>query len=192
MAATLRRFGRVDCLMNNAGVVLSGTVEGTSEEDWARTMSTNVTAAWRMARLVMPHMKAARRGAIVCTCSDWALVGTREAVAYATSKAALLQLTRCLALDLAPHGCRANALCPGDTFVERWATEGYYGRGPHEAAEPVGLEQADHDARTEAMCPLGRVGRVEEVAEAAVFLLSDASSFTTGTHLVVDGGSTAK
>jgi NAD(P)-dependent dehydrogenase (short-subunit alcohol dehydrogenase family) len=117
---TVRAFGAVDVLFNNAGIVTSGTAETVSEEDWHATLAVNVTAVWRMSRLVIPHMRAAGRGAIVNNASDWGIVGARDALPYATSKGAVVLMTKSMALDHAHENIRVNAVCPGDTLVERW------------------------------------------------------------------------
>lgn len=180
----LARWGRVDILCNNAGIVPAGTAEGTSEEVWSRTLALNVTAVWRMSKLVLPHMRAQGGGVIVNTASDWGLVAGREAVAYCTSKGAVVQMTRAMALDHARENIRINAVCPGDTFVQRWVEDGYFA-----GSGGVDLEKALQESG-EAL-PMGRVGRPEEIARAILFLASDDSSFVTGSALLVDGGNTA-
>lgn len=178
--AVVGAWGRVDILFNNAGVVVRGTAETTSEEVWARTLALNVTAVWRMCKLVLPFMRSQGGGAIVNNASDWGLVGGRDALAYCTSKGAVVQMTRALALDHAQDGVRVNAVCPGDTFVTRWVEEGYFEGSTNEGLETLG-----------AALPLGRVGRAEEIAEVVVFLASDAASFMTGAAVPIDGGNTA-
>jgi meso-butanediol dehydrogenase/(S,S)-butanediol dehydrogenase/diacetyl reductase len=182
---TVSQFGRIDILFNNAGVVMNGTAESTSEKDWAYVMNLNLTAVWRMSRLVLPHMRAGGGGAIVNNASDWGVVGAENAMAYAVSKAAVVQLTRCMALDLATENIRVNAVCPGDTFVQRWLEKGYF-----EASDPVTLEQAKAEAASG--LPMKRFGKPEEIARAVLFLASADSSFMTGQALVVDGGNTAR
>ena len=179
---TLAAFGRIDILFNNAGIVVSGTAESTSEQDWQDTLDLNVTAVWRMSRLVIPHMRRQGGGAIVNNASDWGLVGAPGVVAYCTSKGAVIQLTRAMALDHAAEGIRINAVCPGDTFVERWLQEGYY-RFSGQVSEAE-ARQTD--------LPIGRVAEASEIAKAVLFLASAESSFITGTALVVDGGNTAR
>jgi NAD(P)-dependent dehydrogenase (short-subunit alcohol dehydrogenase family) len=185
VAETIRQCGRVDILFNNAGVVMKGTAESTSEEDWACLMNLNVTAVWRMSRLALPHMRAQGGGVIVNNASDWGVVGAENALAYAVSKAAVVQLTRCMALDLAAENIRVNAVCPGDTFVQRWLEQGYF-----EASDPLTLEQAKAEASSG--LPMKRFGQPEEIARAVLFLASSDSSYMTGQTLVVDGGNTAR
>lgn len=182
VAEVVARFGRLDVLVNNAGIVVKGTAEDTDEGTWARVMDLNVTAVWRMSRLALPHLRASGGGAIVNNASDWGLVGGRQAAAYCASKGAVVQLTRAMALDHAGESIRINAVCPGDTYVERWRESGYFAN----ADDPT-----DELAAIGADLPMGRVGRPEEVAQAIVYLASDASSFVTGVALPVDGGNTA-
>lgn len=184
VAEAVGAFGQLDLLFNNAGLVLSGTAETTSEADWQAVLDVNVTAVWRMSRLALPHLRA-RRGVIVNNASDWGLVGAREALAYCVSKGAVVQLTRAMALDHAAEGVRVNAVCPGDTLVERWLTEGYF-----RDSGPVDLETVAREAS--AGLPLGRVAAAEEIAQAVLFLASAASGFVTGVALPVDGGNTAR
>jgi NAD(P)-dependent dehydrogenase (short-subunit alcohol dehydrogenase family) len=185
IAITSRQFGRIDILFNNAGVVMDGTAENTSEEDWAYLMNINLTAVWRMSRLVLQHMRLQGGGVIVNNASDWGVVGAENALAYAVSKAAVVQLTRCMALDLAAEKIRVNAVCPGDTFVSRWLEKGYF-----ESSDPVTLEQAKAEAS--AGLPMKRFALPEEIARAVLFLASSDSSYMTGQALVVDGGNTAR
>jgi NAD(P)-dependent dehydrogenase (short-subunit alcohol dehydrogenase family) len=179
---TLEAFGRIDILFNNAGIVVSGTAEGTSEQDWEDTLLLNVTGVWRMSRLVIPSMRARGGGVIVNNASDWGLVGAPSAVAYCAAKGAVVQMTRAMALDHAGENIRINAVCPGDTFVERWLKEGYY-------RQSGGVSE---EAARQSDLPLGRVAEASEIARAVLFLASEASSFMTGTTLVVDGGNTAR
>ncbi len=179
----LSTFGRIDILFNNAGIVISGRAEDTSDEDWDRTMALNVTAVWRMSKLVIPIMRAQGRGVIINNASDWGLVGAPAAVAYAASKGAIVQLTRSMAIDHAREHIRINAVCPGDTFVERWIQNGYFQDSG--AIDPVSARKSDQ-------IPMGRVADVTEIAQAVLFLASDESSFITGACLAVDGGNTAQ
>jgi NAD(P)-dependent dehydrogenase (short-subunit alcohol dehydrogenase family) len=180
---TLQTFGRIDVLFNNAGIVVQGTAESTSERDWQDTLDINVTAVWRMSRLVIPVLRAQGGGTIILNASDWGLVGARNALAYAASKGAVVQMARSMALDHAHENIRVNAVCPGDTFVERWLKNGYF-----RDSTAVSKDQARHSETI----PLGRVADVSEIAQAVLFLASDESSFMTGATLVVDGGNTAQ
>jgi NAD(P)-dependent dehydrogenase (short-subunit alcohol dehydrogenase family) len=182
---TVSEFGRVDILFNNAGIVTSGTAETTSEEVWNDTLAINVTAVWRMCKLVIPHMKGQGRGVIVNNGSDWSVVAGRDAFPYVMSKGAVAMMTKALALDHARENIRVNAVCPGDTFVDRWVEKGYF-----EGSDTVSLEEAIKESS--AYIPMGRFGKPEEIAQAVLFLASDASSFVTGHLLLVDGGNTAQ
>jgi NAD(P)-dependent dehydrogenase (short-subunit alcohol dehydrogenase family) len=182
---TLAAFDRIDILFNNAGIVTKGTAESVSEEDWQNTLAINVTAVWRMSRLVVPIMRAQGGGVIVNNGSDWAVVGAQGALPYAVSKGAVAQMTKSMALDHAHENIRVNAVCPGDTFVERWLEKGYF-----EGSDPVTREQAL--AESAAYIPLRRFADPLEIAKAALFLACDDSSFVTGHLLLVDGGTTAQ
>jgi len=182
VAEVVSRYGRIDILFNNAGIVVSGTAESTTDEDWDDTMLLNVTAVWRMSKLVLPVMRAHGGGVIVNNASDWAFVGAPAVVAYCTAKGAVVQLTRAMAIDHAGENIRINAVCPGDTFVDRWLKEGFY-------RDSGGVSETE--ARKTNL-PIGRVAETIEIARAVLFLASDESSFMTGAALVVDGGNTAR
>ncbi len=179
---TVSKYGRIDILFNNAGIVVSGTAETTKDEDWDDTLALNVTAVWRMSKLVLPLMRAQGGGVIINNASDWAFIGAPAVVAYCTSKGAVVQMTRAMAIDHAGENIRINAVCPGDTFVDRWVKEGYY---------RVSGGVSEVEARKTDL-PIGRVAETIEIARAVLFLASDDSSFMTGSALVVDGGSTAR
>jgi NAD(P)-dependent dehydrogenase (short-subunit alcohol dehydrogenase family) len=181
----LAQFGRIDILFNNAGIVTKGTAETTDEKIWDDTLALNVTAVWRMCKLVLPHMKKQRRGVIVNNGSDWSVVAGRDAFPYVVSKGAVGLMTKAMALDFARDGIRVNAVCPGDTLVDRWLEKGYF-----EYSDPVTLEAAIKESS--AYIPMGRFGKPEEIAQAVLFLASDDSSFVTGHLLLVDGGNTAQ
>jgi meso-butanediol dehydrogenase/(S,S)-butanediol dehydrogenase/diacetyl reductase len=182
---TLTEFGRVDILFNNAGIVTSGTAETTSEEVWNETLAINVTAVWRMSKLVIPHMRRQGKGVIVNNASDWSVVAGKDAFPYIMSKGAVAMMTKAMALDYARENIRVNAVCPGDTLVDRWLEKGYF-----EDSDPVTLQEAMTESS--AYIPMGRFGKPEEIAQAVLFLASDDSSFVTGHLLLVDGGNTAQ
>ena len=180
----IEKYGRIEILFNNAGIVLSGNAEGTSEEQWQAVMDLNVTAVWRMCKLVLPYMRKQGKGVIINNASDWGLVGGKEAVAYCASKGAVIQMTKAMAIDHAHENIRVNAVCPGDTFVERWVEKGYF-----DTSDPV--EEQIARKVSGGGIPMGRVGEVDEIAGAVLFLASGDASYITGTTLVVDGGNTA-
>jgi NAD(P)-dependent dehydrogenase (short-subunit alcohol dehydrogenase family) len=183
--AAIKDFGRIDILFNNAGIVTNGTAETTPEAVWNDTLAINVTAVWRMCSLVIPHMKAQGGGVIVNNGSDWSVVAGRDAFPYVASKGAVGMMTKAMALDFARENIRVNAVCPGDTLVERWLEKGYF-----EGSDPVTREAALKESS--AYLPMGRFASPEEIARAVLFLASDDSSFVTGHLLLVDGGNTAQ
>jgi NAD(P)-dependent dehydrogenase (short-subunit alcohol dehydrogenase family) len=174
---TLQRFGRITTLVNNAGVLMAGTAESLSDDDWEHTFNVNVRGTWLLSRAALPHLRQAGGGSIINIGSVLSLVGARNRVAYTASKAAVLGLTRAMALDHAGENIRVNCICPG--MVE---------------TEMIAPFNADETARRQrlAMHPMGRFGQPEDIASLAVFLASDESAWTTGTAFPVDGGYTAQ
>lgn len=178
---TVRHFGRLDALVNNAGIIYRHTAETATDEEWDRLMAVNLTAVFRMSRAAVRAMKRQGGGAIVNIASDWGLVGGRNALAYCASKGAVVQMTRAMALDHAKDKIRVNCVCPGEVDTPMLAS-GIEKRGmTHEEGLKFLGDQV----------PLGRVARPEEIAKAVVYLASDESSYMTGAMMSVDGGSTA-
>jgi len=175
----IREFGRIDILFNNAGIIRRATVLDLSEDDWDRVMAVNVKSIYLLSREVIPHMQKAGGGTIVNTASGWGLAGGAKAAVYCASKGAVVLLTKAMAIDHGPR-IRVNCICPGDTDT----------RMLREEARQLGEENRCFLAES-AKRPLGRVGTPEEIAQAALYLASDAASFVTGTALVVDGGGLA-
>jgi NAD(P)-dependent dehydrogenase (short-subunit alcohol dehydrogenase family) len=181
----IKEFDQIDILFNNAGIVTKGTADTTSDEIWQDTLNINVTAVWHMCKLVIPQMKKQGKGVIVNNGSDWSVVAGKNAFPYIMSKGAVGLMTKAMAIDYAREGIRVNAVCPGDTFVDRWIEKGYF-----EGSDPVTIEEAINEASE--YIPMGRFGKPEEIANAVLFLASDDSTFVTGHLLLVDGGNTAQ
>ncbi len=175
--AAVQRWGRVDVAVNNAGVALVKNVLETSDDEWDMVMNTNVKSIFHMAKAVIPQMIKRGGGSIINVASQLALVAAPNFAAYTAGKGAILNFTRALALDHAKQGIRVNCLCPGAVATPLLLNQFDGQEGPQ-----GGLQDLIN------MHPLGRLGRPEELATAALFLASDASSFMTGAPLVVDGG----
>lgn len=174
---TLDKFGGLDVLFNGAGILAYGTVAETELEMWEKIISINLTGTYLCCRAVLPHMIRQSKGAIINVASTTgAHDACARAAAYVSSKGGVTLLTRAMAIDHAKHGIRVNAICPGPTDTPML----------RKAMTP---EQLDAFAKT---FPMGRLGRPEEIAGAAVFLASDDASFVTGLLLYVDGGQTAE
>ena len=174
------RFGKVDVLYASAGVMPTGTAPETSEDDWVSAVEVNLGGAFRLAKFGIPALERAGGGSVVLTASELGLVGARSAAAYCAAKGGVVNLTRALAIDCGAIGIRVNCLCPGP--IETPMLRGWFDASP----DPAEAERV----QTEPVL-LKRIGRPDEIAEAAVFLASDASSYMTGAVLVVDGGATA-
>jgi len=175
--AALGKFHGINVLVNNAAVLLPGTAESLSEEDFDQTFNINVRGLWLLSRAVLPQMRAAGGGSIINIASVLSLLGARNRVAYASSKGAVMAMTKAMALDHAAENIRVNCICPGIV-----------------ATEMVARFSTGENARKQriAMHPMGRFGQPEEIASAAVFLASDESGWTTGSVMTVDGGYSAQ
>jgi NAD(P)-dependent dehydrogenase (short-subunit alcohol dehydrogenase family) len=177
---TLGRFGKVDVLFNNAGVFHPRTVLECTEEEWDETIDSSLKGAFLMSKFVLPSMIERRRGSIIHMSSGWGIQGGDKAAAYCAAKGGLVVMAKAMAIDHGRDGIRVNCVCPGDVMTPML---------PDDAAKR-GMPW-DEYAALAAIRPLGRIGTVEEIASAVVFLASDESSFVTGTALVVDGGGIA-
>jgi NAD(P)-dependent dehydrogenase (short-subunit alcohol dehydrogenase family) len=181
VAETAERFGGLDILVNNAAVSRTGLIEHTSLADWEVVLDTNLTSMFLMSREAIPYLRRSSYASIINLGSTYAFVGAGESAAYALTKAGAVSFTKTLALELAPDGIRVNALCPGAT-----TTQLYY---QYIASQPD-AQKAKADLLGKH--PLGRLGTPEDMAQAALFLASEQSSFVTGHSLLVDGGYTAQ
>ncbi|MBS1769884.1 MAG: SDR family oxidoreductase [Acidobacteria bacterium] len=177
VARTVETFGGIDSLIVSAGIQRYGTALTTSDEQWDEVLGVNLKGAWNAARAVLPHLQQAGKGSIVCVSSVQALASQQNVLAYTVSKHALLGLTRSIAMDFAKENIRANAVCPGtvDTPMLQWAA----------SLDPN--PQSVYDACNQ-MHPLGRIAVPREIAEVALFLAHESSSFVTGSVWTADGG----
>jgi meso-butanediol dehydrogenase / (S,S)-butanediol dehydrogenase / diacetyl reductase len=182
VAETVERYGRIDVLFNNAGIIDAGTVDEISIERFKRVIDVNLLGQFYFAHYVVPVMRKQRSGVIVNMASDWALVAGPESVAYCTSKGAILMMSKCIALDHAAEGIRCNAICPGDTLTPMHDIRAEFDDRSAEAQEDF---YSDH-------LPMRRMGHPEEVGRAVLFLACDDSSFVTGIGMPVDGGNTCQ
>lgn len=169
----LAEFGQIDILINNAGINIRGSIEELSLEDFCQVQDTNVSGVWLMCKAVAPHMKARRYGRVINIGSMLSLVAIPDRTPYATSKGAVLQLTRALALEWAPDGIIVNAMLPGP-----------FGTEMNQAL----LNDPEKYKTFVSKIPLGRWGELDEIGGLAVYLASDASSFVTGAGISIDGG----
>jgi NAD(P)-dependent dehydrogenase (short-subunit alcohol dehydrogenase family) len=177
---TLRQFGRLDILFNNAGIFYPHTVIDCPEEEWDMTIDVNLKGTYLMSKCALPIMIAQGGGVIINNASGWGITGGNKAASYCASKGAVLLLTKAMAIDRGRQGIRVNCLCPGDVDTPMLPAD----------AKLRKMEWKDYLAEASNR-PLGRIGTPDEIARAALFLASDDSSFMTGAVLAVDGGGTA-
>jgi len=170
-------FGKIDILINNAGINIRGPIDELSYEQFKEVQDINVNGLWLVSRAVVQHMKKSIYGRIINMASTLGVVGLENRTPYASSKGAVVQITRALGLELAPHGITVNAICPGPFLT------------------PMNIPIADQEQTKKFIVgavALGRWGEMKEIQGAAIFLASDAASYVTGSMLCVDGGWTAR
>jgi len=177
VAATVEKFGKIDILINSAGINIRGPIEKLSLEEFNKVQQVNVTGAWLVAREVVPVMKSNGYGRIINIGSMLSVIAIPERTPYATSKGAILQLTRALAMELAPEQITANALLPGP-----FATE---------MNLPLSQDPEKYQAFISKV-PMGRWGELHEIGGIVLYLASPASSYTTGACFAIDGGWTTQ
>ena len=173
----LGEFGKIDILINNAGVNIRGAIDELTYEQFKEVQDVNVNGVWLVSRAVIPHMKKAGKGRIVILASTLGVVGLANRTPYATSKGATVQMVRALGLEMAPFGINVNGICPGPFLTPM--------------NEPIADSEEAKKFIVGAVA-FERWGRMEEIQGAAIFLASDASSYVTGSLLTVDGGWTAR
>lgn len=184
LRSAAERLGRLDVLVNNAGIGLVGSVEETEAPDWDRLMAVNVGGVYRCSRVAVRLMLSQDPpgGSVINIASVAALVGLERRFAYSATKGAVVAMTRQMAVDYAKRGIRVNAICPGTIHTP--FVDAYLNRS-HSADREATIE------KLHARQAIGRMGRPDEIADCAVYLASDNSSFATGSIVVIDGGLTA-
>ena len=180
IASCVKEFGRLDVLVNNAGIYHQANAERTTNDVWQQTIAINLSATFFLSRAAMPQLRKGK-GVIINIASDWGLVGGRNAVAYCASKGGVVLMSKAMALDHAAEGVRINAVCPGDVETPMLYRSG----ATHGLDEKNALREASAASRT------GRVTTAAEVAALVAFLASDAAAQITGAAIPMDGGNTA-
>lgn len=180
VAATVARWGQIDCLCNNAGIASFGSVLSVEPDEWDRVMSVNVRSVYLFSRSALPHLLQSPNGAIVNIASDIGMVGAPERAAYCASKAAVINLSRQMSADFASAGVRVNAIAPGAVDTAWLSRAGLSAREIREAK-----------SRLAKSVPMGRIASSREVAAVVGWLTSESASFTTGAVITVDGGASS-
>jgi meso-butanediol dehydrogenase / (S,S)-butanediol dehydrogenase / diacetyl reductase len=180
VATAVERYGRLDILVNAAGIIVRADGPGTTDEQWQRIMNVNVNGVFYMSRAAVAVMKEQGSGAIVNFGSIWGEVGAAGVMAYCASKGAVHQITRAMALDHVKDGIRINAVCPGEVNTPMLTSE---------RSAPVTAEMMQALADS---VPMGRLAAPVEIARVVLFLSSDAASYMTGAMVNVDAGFTAR
>ena len=175
--STMQKFGRVDILFNNAGIVTTGAVEAIREEQWDRAMAINVKSMYLFCHAVIPLMKTQGEGVILNTASATALRAVTDRACYTATKAAVIGLTKSMALDCVRDNIRVNCLCPGTVDTPSLTKRLAAFPDPAEARKTFVARQ-----------PMGRFGTADEIAQAALYLVSPAAKFVTGVAFAIDGG----
>lgn len=181
VARTMDTYGKIDILLNNAGINIRGTIMDIDEEMFDRLFAVNVKGVFLGCREVIPIMRRQGSGVILNTSSQFGISGIEASIVYPATKAAVIQITKCLSLDHAEDGIRVNCICPGPTDTPMVRS----------IRQKTGDPNAALKSRLDKI-PLGRIGTPEEIANTSVFLCSDEASFITGAVFVVDGGWTAR
>ena len=177
---TVSEFGGIDIVVNNAAAFVFGSIEETGPEEWARVLSVNVLGYANTIKSALPYLKQANNGAVVNVASVSAFIAQPEFVPYNTSKGAVLQLTRCLAMDLSKHNIRVNAVCPGAIYT----------RASERHMDFLGVNYEEGRKLFGEDAVMKRMGKPSEIANGVLFLASAEASFITGEQLVIDGGAT--
>jgi NAD(P)-dependent dehydrogenase (short-subunit alcohol dehydrogenase family) len=180
VATAVERYGRLDILVNAAGIIVRADGPGTTDEQWQRIMNVNVNGVFYMSRAAVAVMKEQGSGAIVNFGSIWGEVGAAGVMAYCASKGAVHQITRAMSLDHVKDGIRINAVCPGEVNTPMLTSE---------RSAPVTAEMMQALADS---VPMGRLAAPVEIARVVLFLSSDAASYMTGAMVNVDAGFTAR
>ncbi len=175
--SVIDQFGKIDILINSAGINIRGAIDELSLEDFQKVMDVNVTGTWLASKAVVPHMKKAKSGKIINLASTLGLVGLANRTPYTSSKGAVVQMTRALGLELAPFNINVNGVCPGPFLTEMNL--------------PIAESEEAKNFIVGATA-LGRWGELEEIQGVALYLASDAANYMVGELITVDGGWVAK